>query len=143
MVGVLLVSHGKIGQSFVEVAQQILGGTEQVKAISIGSDLTEDRIFHEIERARKDLEQGEGVLILTDMFGGSPSNICFSFLEESRVEVLTGLNLAMLIKILSTRKGATLEELARLAKECGRENICLGREILNRGTPESGVKGRH
>ena len=141
MVGVLLVAHGRIGQSFLEAAQQILGPTEQMKVISIGSAPTEDRIFQEIERARKDLDQGDGVLILTDMFGGSPTNLCFSLLEDRQVEVLTGLNLAMLIKILSTRKGMTLEELARRGRECGRENICLGREILNRGTLESGAKG--
>lgn len=141
MVGVLLVSHGKIGQSFLEVAQQILGTMEQARAISIGPGLFENRVSQEIERARKELDRGEGVLILTDMFGGSPCNICFSLLEDTQVEVLTGLNLSMLLKVLSTREGTSLGDLARVAQECGRDNICLGREILERNLTEDQTRG--
>ncbi|MEW6439479.1 MAG: PTS sugar transporter subunit IIA [bacterium] len=141
MVSVLLISHGNIGHSFLEAARQILGDVEQVRAVSIGPSAEGPQVLQEIERARRDLDQGDGVLIVTDMFGGTPSNISFSMVEQSQVEILTGLNLAMLLKILSCRKSARLGELARTALECGRESICLGREILGKELPGAESRG--
>jgi len=134
MIGVLLVSHGTIARAFVDVAQEILGQPENVHALCLPGVLDEEKVFGELQKARKSLEQGDGILILTDMFGGTPCNLSLTFLEDDHVEVLTGMNLPMVLKILSSREGVTLNELARTAKDCGRENIYLAREILEQRT---------
>ena len=131
MVGLLVVAHGKIAESFIQVAQSIMGELVGVQAISLPEPLDEKEVLEDIQRARKKVDGGEGILILTDMFGGTPANLCFSLLEDDQVEVLTGMNLPMILKILSLQKEVGLAELARKAKECGRENIYFAREILD------------
>jgi PTS system mannose-specific IIA component len=130
MVGILLVSHGTIAESFLSVAREILGDTEGILAFGLPEPLQEEKVIEEIQQAKKTLDQGEGMLILTDMFGGTPCNLSLSFLEDEQIEVLTGMNLPMILKILSAREGVSLLELARTAMECGRENIYLAGEIL-------------
>ena len=130
MVGLLLVSHGRIAESFLEVSQEILGSVEGVQVVSLAEPIDQEKVMEEIQKARKEIDKGEGILILTDMFGGTPANLCFSLLEDHMVEVLTGMNLPMILKILSDRKEANLAELARTGMRCGRENIYLAREIL-------------
>jgi PTS system mannose-specific IIA component len=130
MVGLILVSHGRIAASFLEVSQEILGSVEGVRVVSLAEPIDEEKVMEDIQRARDEIDQGEGILILTDMFGGTPANLCFSLLEDSLVEVLTGMNLPMILKLLSDHRETSLAELARIAMECGRENIYLAREIL-------------
>ena len=130
MVGLLLVSHGRIAESFLEVSQKIVGPVKGVQVVSLAEPIDEEQVMEDIRRARKVIDQGEGLLILTDMFGGTPANLCFSLLEDPMVEVLTGMNLPMILQILSSRKDASLADLARIAMRCGRENIYLAREIL-------------
>jgi len=130
MVALVLVSHGRIAESFLEVSREILGPVEGVHVVSLAEPIDEEQVMGEIRRARKEIDRGEGILILTDMFGGTPSNLCFSLLEDRTVEVLTGMNLPMILQILSARQEASLAELARVAMRCGRENIYLAREIL-------------
>jgi PTS system mannose-specific IIA component len=130
MVGLVLVSHGRIAESFLEVCLEILGPVEGLRVVSLTEPIDQEKVMEDIQRARNEIDQGEGILILTDMFGGTPANLCFSLLEDKMVEVLTGMNLPMILKILSDRQGASLADLARIAKECGRENIYLAREIL-------------
>ncbi len=130
MIGVLLVSHGKIAESFLQVARDICGEIKGVQAICLPDPLDEKEVLKEIQKACKQIDSGDGVLILTDMFGGTPANLCFSFLEDDVVEVLTGMNLPMILKILSSQEEVGLSELAQIAKDCGRENIYLAREIL-------------
>jgi PTS system mannose-specific IIA component len=130
MVGLVLVSHGRIAESFLEVCLEILGPVEGLRVVSLAEPIDQEKVMEDIQRARNEIDQGEGILILTDMFGGTPANLCFSLLEDKMVEVLTGMNLPMILKILSDRRGASLADLARIAKECGRENIYLAREIL-------------
>lgn len=130
MIGLLLVSHGRLAESFLEVAEEILGPSEGVKVVSLAEPIDEERVLEQIQRARKEVDKGGGLLILTDMFGGTPANLCFSLLEDPMIEVLTGMNLPMILQILSSRKGARLADLARNAMRCGRENIYLAREIL-------------
>jgi len=130
MVGLLLVSHGAIAESFLEVCREIVGPVKGVQVVTLAEPIDEDLVMEDIRRARKAIDQGEGLLILTDMFGGTPANLCFSLLEDPLVEVLTGMNLPMILQILSCRKDASLAELARTAMRCGRENIYLAREIL-------------
>jgi len=141
MVGLLLVSHGKIAESFMQVAQIICGEIESVQAVCLPDPLDEEKVLKEIQKARKQIDNGEGVLILTDMFGGTPANLCFSLLEDDVIEVLTGMNLPMILKIIDSQKEAGLSELAKIAKDCGRENIYLAREILEqRSKPLDGVE---
>jgi PTS system mannose-specific IIA component len=130
MVGLVLVSHGRIAESFLEVSQEILGPVEGVRVVSLAEPIDQEKVMEDIQRARNEIEEGQGILILTDMFGGTPANLCFSLLEDSTVEVLTGMNLPMILKILSDRRDANLVDLARIAMDCGRENIYLAREIL-------------
>jgi PTS system mannose-specific IIA component len=130
MVGLLLVSHGRLAESFLEVAVEIVGPAPGVRVVSLAEPIDEEQVMEDIQRARKEIDEGEGFLILTDMFGGTPANLCFSLLEDPMVEVLTGMNLPMILQILSSRKDTSLAELARIAMRCGRENIYLAREIL-------------
>ena len=130
MVGFLLVSHGRIAESFLEVSLEIVGPVKGVQVVSLAEPIDEDKVMEDIRKARKEIDQGDGILILTDMFGGTPANLCFSLLEDPMVEVLTGMNLPMILQILSSRKEASLPELAGIAMRCGRENIYLAREIL-------------
>jgi PTS system mannose-specific IIA component len=130
MVGLLLVSHGRIAESFLEVSLEIVGPVKGVQVVSLAEPIDEEKVMEDIQKAREEIDQGDGILILTDMFGGTPANLCFSLLEDPMVEVLTGMNLPMILQILSSRKDASLAELARIAMRCGRENIYLAREIL-------------
>ncbi len=130
MVGLLLVSHGRIAESFLEVSRTILGTVEGVRIVSLAEPIDEEKVMADVQRARKEIDEGEGILILTDMFGGTPANLCFSLLEDPMVEVLTGMNLPMILQLLSSRKDASLADLAGMAMRCGRENIYLAREIL-------------
>ena len=130
MVGLLLVSHGRIAESFLEVSLEIVGPVKGVQVVSLAEPIDEEKVMEDIQKARKEIDQGDGILILTDMFGGTPANLFFSLLEDPMVQVLTGMNLPMILQILSSRKDASLAELAGIAMRCGRENIYLAREIL-------------
>ena len=130
MVGLLLVSHGRIAESFLEVSLEIVGPVKGLQVVSLAEPIDEEKVMEDIQKARKEIDQGDGILILTDMFGGTPANLCFSLLEDPMVQVLTGMNLPMILQILSSRKDASLAELAGIAMRCGRENIYLAREIL-------------
>ena len=123
MVGLLLVSHGRIAESFLEVSLEIVGPVKGVQVVSLAEPIDEEKVMEDIQKARKEIDQGDGILILTDMFGGTPANLCFSLLEDPMVQVLTGMNLPMILQILSSRKDASLAELAGIAMRCGRENI--------------------
>jgi PTS system mannose-specific IIA component len=140
MVGLLLVAHGRLAESFLEVAEEIVGPAEGVRVVSLAEPIDEEQVMEDIQRARKEIDQGEGLLILTDMFGGTPANLCFSLLEDPMVEVLTGMNLPMILQILSSRKDTGLAELASIAMRCGRENIYLARKILEQRDKVSDAK---
>ena len=136
MVGLIIVAHGNIAQAFLSATEQICGQIEGIRAIGLDDPVDERDLFDKILKAMKELDHGDGVLILTDMFGGTPANICFSLLKEENVEVLTGMNLPMIIKLATNRKGKNLEELAQIALSCGRENIYSAREILDKQKPD-------
>jgi mannose PTS system EIIA component len=132
MVGIVLVTHPHLGEEFIRSAELICGKFPQLVNVSINTQRGVEEIRKEIAEAIRRVEQGAGVLILTDMFGGTPSNMSLAFLREGVVEVLTGLNLPMLIKISSCREGKSLKDLARLTKEAGQKNINLASEILQK-----------
>ena len=131
MVGALVVSHGHLAQELVAAAEMIVGEISHIQAVSIGwhDDVNDAR--KEIEKRIREVEEGAGVLILTDMFGGTPSNISFPFHEPGRIDVVTGVNLPMIIRIAGQKPGETLELLARAARDQGRANISLASDFLN------------
>ena len=104
----------------------------RVLTVSIDTRKEVEELRRGIAEAIKKVDEGDGVLILTDMFGGTPSNMSLAFLQEDRVEVLTGLNLPMMIKLSNCREGRPLKELARMVKEAGQKNINLASEILQK-----------
>ncbi|MBP1595574.1 MAG: system component [Acidobacteria bacterium] len=130
MIGALVVSHGQLAHELLSAAEMIVGEISHIQAVSIGwhDDVNDAR--SEIERHIAEVEKGGGVLILTDMFGGTPSNIAFSFHEPGRVDVITGVNLPMIIKIASQKEGDTLASLARSVYEQGRTSIAMASDFL-------------
>ena len=130
MIGALVVSHGHLAQELLAAAEMIVGEITHIHAVSIGwhDDVNEAR--NEIERRIADVATGSGVLILTDMFGGTPSNIAFSFHEPAKVDIVTGVNLPMIIRIASQKEGETLESLARTVCEQGRSSIAVASDFL-------------
>ena len=130
MIGVVVVTHGQLATELVNAAEMIVGDLPRFTAVSIGwhdevNDARED-IAQAIERVRGD----DGVLLLTDMFGGTPSNLAMTFLEKDRLEVITGVNLPMLIKLAGSRHSADLLQVARDMREHGRNAIWVASDLL-------------
>ena len=131
MIGIVIVTHRQLGDALIDAAVSIIGSQPQ-KTVAVSIDLNESAevLRDRISQGIKKVEQQEGVLILTDMFGGTPSNLSYSFLEEGQVEVLSGVNLPILIKALNFRKKADLSELAKTLEESGKKSISLASGIL-------------
>lgn len=122
-VGGIIVSHGRVANELLSAAETIVGDITHVTAVSIGWHDDVEMAKDEIERAIKSVSQGKGVLMLTDMFGGTPMNISAMFLEPGEVEIVTGVNLPMVIKLASQNKEMTLAELAVAVEEQGKQSI--------------------
>jgi mannose PTS system EIIA component len=136
MIGVLITTHGNLGSEFLKVAEMIRGPLKDVMHISVDQTKGVEDLKKDINAAIKKLDQGQGVLILTDLFGGTPSNLSLSLLKEGKVEVVTGVNLPMLLKLSDTREKMNLQDFANYIKEYGRKNIYLASEILNKKAAE-------
>lgn len=130
MIGMLIVTHCDLGKEFLNAAEFIVGRIDAADSISIIQTSESKALRDTIEKKITDLDQGQGVLILTDMFGGTPSNISLSFLSEERVEVLTGVNLPMVIAIVQNRGNLNLKSVAEKAKEAGNMGISLAGKLL-------------
>lgn len=130
MIGILVVTHCDLGKELISAAEFIVGKLDAMESISINQATDSERILKTIEAKITALDQGEGVLILTDMFGGTPSNLSLSFLEKDSIEVLTGVNLPMIIAIAQTRTRLKLDELAEKAQEAGKMSISLAGKLL-------------
>ena len=130
MIGALVVTHGHLGHELVAAAEMIVGEISHIKSVSIGwhDDVNDAR--KDIEGRIIEVESGSGVLILTDMFGGTPSNIALSFHSPGTVDVVTGVNLPMIIKIANQKEGDTLESLARIVRDQGRSSIAMASDFL-------------
>jgi PTS system mannose-specific IIA component len=135
-VGVVLVTHYGLADEFLHAVCLIIPDAPTFYAVSLDPSQSVEEMRGLILAQLKTAEQGEGVLILTDMFGGTPSNICLSFLDERRIEVVTGMNLPMLIKLATLSEDKPLEELAAFIKEYGRRNISVASQLLPEGTKE-------
>jgi len=131
MIGLVLVAHAGIAQEFLGAAEMIMGKIEGVEAVSIKPDDQVDLIRNAIAGAIKKVDS-DGVIIMTDMFGGTPSNMSLSFLQENHIEVLTGVNLPMMIKFVADRAKFGVAELAEKLKQCGRESIIVAGEYLKK-----------
>jgi PTS system mannose-specific IIA component len=131
MIGVLVTTHGNLGDEMIKAAELIKGPLPGVLHIPIDQSKGVEDLKKEIGNAIKKLDKGKGVLILTDLFGGTPSNISLSFLKEGKVEVVTGVNLPMMLKLSEEKKEMTLNQYACMIKEYGKKNISLASEILN------------
>jgi PTS system mannose-specific IIA component len=129
-VGVLIVAHDRLGEEFLQAMRMIVPDARGFEALSIDPKKPVEEIRGLLADALDRLDQGDGVLILTDMFGGTPSNISLSFLGERRVEVVTGMNLPMLIKLATLREPKPLDQLAAFTRDYGQRNISVASELL-------------
>lgn len=130
MIGVVVVTHGQLATELLNAAETIVGDLPSFAAVSIGWHEDTEDARSEIEQAITRVERGAGVLILTDMFGGTPSNLAMTFLERGKVEVITGVNLPMLIKLVNLPAQADLLAAAREMREHGRNAIWVASELL-------------
>jgi PTS system mannose-specific IIA component len=130
MIGLLVITHGQLAKELLEAAEFIVGAIERVEYVSIETSKDSKKLRDIIQKKMEALDQGQGVLVLTDMFGGTPSNLALSFLQKDSVEVVTGTNLPMVIAVAHSRKGHTLSEVADTAKTAGRRSISLASELL-------------
>ncbi len=131
MVGVVIAAHGNLAHELLQTAEFIVGKMENIKALAIDPSSDIDSIKKDIHKAIKEVQSGDGILILTDMFGGTPSNITLAFLAENNVEVVTGVNLPMLIRLSQCRnKGQSLEQVANEVVTYGRKSINHALQIL-------------
>ena len=131
MTGIVIVTHGQLGDALIEAAELIIGEkTEAVASVSINTQINADKMREKIEKKIKEVNKGDGVLILTDMFGGSPSNLSYSFLEEGKIEVISGVNLPILLKAIDVRKKMPLTEGVEKIIDFGKRSVSLASSIL-------------
>ena len=130
MIGLLIVTHCDLGKELLNAAEFIVGKIEAADTIAITETSGTDLLRKKIEAKVGTLDKGDGVLILTDMFGGTPSNLSLSFLKEGKIEVLTGVNLPMIIAIVQNRLNFKVTALAEKAHEAGRMGISLASKLL-------------
>jgi PTS system mannose-specific IIA component len=131
MIGGLIVTHGRLATELLNAAEAIVGDVRNVAAVSIGWHDDMGMASSMIEQAIERVNAGAGVLIMTDMFGGTPTNIASTFLEEGTIEVITGVNLPMLIKFTQLESGVALAEAARLVRKNGQDNIHIASDLLS------------
>jgi PTS system mannose-specific IIA component len=131
MIGGLIVTHGRLATELLNAAEAIVGDVKNIAAVSIGWHDDVDVASSMIEKAIKRVDSGSGVLVLTDMFGGTPTNIASTFLQDGVVEVVTGVNLPMLIKLIQLEAGADLATAASLVRDNGQNNIYIASDLLS------------
>ena len=131
MIGIVIVTHRRLADALIDAAEFIVGGkVEAVAPVSIDLNESVDVLRNKIIKGIKQVKSDEGVLILTDMFGGTPSNLSYSFLDEGHVEVISGVNLPILIKAIDSRKKSELTKLAECLEEYGKKSISMASSIL-------------
>lgn len=130
MIGLVLVTHGALASQFVAAMEHVVGAQAQVAAICIGPDDDMEQRRKDILAAVASVDSSEGVILLTDMFGGTPSNLAISVMDKAKVEVIAGVNLPMLIKLASVRDTVGLSKAVDLAQESGRKYISIASRVL-------------
>jgi PTS system mannose-specific IIA component len=130
MVGLVVATHGQLADELIRTAEGIVGKLEQVRAVSVGSSTSMEETREKLREAIREVDAGDGVIVLTDMFGGTPANLALTFLDE-RIEVLTGVNLPMLLKLTSCRsEKMNLQGTAQTLTTNGQKNISCASELL-------------
>jgi PTS system mannose-specific IIA component len=130
MIGLVLVTHGRLALEFIDALQLIVGPQAQIAAVCIGPDDDMEKRRKEIIDQVASVDDGDGVVLLTDMFGGTPSNLAISVLDQGKVEVIAGLNLPMLIKLATVRGTESLKSSVEQAQEAGRKYINVASQLL-------------
>jgi PTS system mannose-specific IIA component len=134
MFGIVIVSHGKLAETFIQVTEHIVGKQQQIQSVGIEPSDDVEQARERIIKAIKDVESGQGVVVLTDMFGGTPSNLAISVMKDKGVEVIAGVNLPMLIKLFSVRGKMPMEEAVMQAQDAARKYINVAGTLLaNKG----------
>jgi PTS system mannose-specific IIA component len=131
MIGLVIVTHGRLAEEFVFAMEHVVGPQAAVEAICIGPEDDMERRRKDILEACGRVDVGSGVILLTDMFGGTPSNLAISVMSQPKVEVLAGINLPMLIKLAKVRETSSLEESVAAAQEAGRKYCTIASRVLN------------
>jgi PTS system mannose-specific IIA component len=131
MIGMVLVTHGHLATEFRAALEHVVGPQKQIVSISIGPEDDMERRRSDIIAAIKQADSGDGVVVLTDMFGGTPSNLAISVMNGGKVEVLAGINLPMLIKLASVRETQPLEQAVLQAQDAGRKYVYIASKVLN------------
>lgn len=130
MIGLILVTHGRLAEHFVEAMEHVVGAQDDVATICIGPSDDMEQRRQDIADAIAKVDTGSGAIILTDLFGGTPSNLAISLLETGRVEVIAGINLPMLIRLAGARKAMSVVEAVQAAQQAGRNYITVASEFL-------------
>ncbi|MBY0521159.1 MAG: PTS sugar transporter subunit IIA [Sphingomonas sp.] len=130
MIGLVLVTHGRLAEEFVTAMEHVVGKQTRIAAISIGPEDDMEGRRADIAAAIADVDEGTGVIVLTDLFGGTPSNLAISLMEPGRVEVIAGINLPMLIRLEGARKAMKVTDAVAAAREAGRKYISVASEVL-------------
>ncbi|MED5396143.1 MAG: PTS system mannose-specific EIIAB component [Alphaproteobacteria bacterium MarineAlpha3_Bin4] len=131
MIGMVLVTHGRLAEELISALEHVVGPQANVRAVCIGPDDDMEQRRAEILDLAVQADEGDGVVLLTDMFGGTPSNLAISVMNTTNVEIIAGVNLPMLIKLVSVRKSEPLAEAVVKAQESGRKYINIASQILN------------
>lgn len=137
MIGLVLVTHGRLADYFVEAMEHVVGGQEAVATICIGPSDDMEQRRRDIADAIREVDSGAGAIILTDLFGGTPSNLAISLLDTGRVEVIAGINLPMLIRLAGARKAMGVVEAVQAAQAAGRTYITIASEFLGQSDGQS------
>ena len=136
MLGLLVVTHGEVAKELVASVRKIVGNITNLEAVSIDWNDVVDEATRRIEEARERVDDGKGVLLLTDMFGGTPTNLALSMLEPGKLEIVTGVNLPMLIKFANLEEGLSLPDAARELADEAREAIHVASHLLQNQEPQ-------
>jgi len=130
MIGIVIVTHGNLAQEFRLALEHVVGPQQNMETINIGADDDMELRREDITNAVKNVETGTGVIILTDLFGGTPSNMAISMMQDDKIEVIAGINLPMLVKLAGLRQTKSILEASEMAQEAGRKYIHVASKVL-------------
>ncbi len=130
MIGIVIVAHYRLAEEFLQAVQLICGEVPHMRGIGLDPGMNPEEMRERISKQIEEVNSGQGVLVLVDMFGGTPSNMCLAFLSEGRVEVVTGLNLPMLVRAAQARPGESLHQLSERVRDAGRAHISVASDVL-------------
>ena len=131
MVGIVIVSHGKLAEALISSAQSLVGPLSQVEAVSIWPEDGEKKVQTEIQDKVTEVNDGDGVVILTDILGGTPTNVSLPLLEKEKLEIVTGVNIPMLLTLSSYRRERSLKAIGKMLKKSGRRSIMMAKQLMD------------